>query len=321
MMTSVFDSLFKYVTNLLKPKRPSAWRSIKTNIPWFESRVDCIKGAREVLRIAGYTVETAEAMEFPPGVNEPDKSKLCMLAAELLMAKLEAEQMSKEPGQSPASFRRGDTALMYTGASTGDYSMNSATSMRSGQFDSQTSRATGVNPQSFRAGGGGNAQPLRAGGGYSQPSSIRTEGGNEQPSLSRVGDYSRANQVPVMESEKQPLRAGGVNDQSPMRAGDLPLRAGGVNQLPPGDQPLRAGGVNRPPPLRAGGVNQPPPIRAGDQPNSQHGAERVSSQALEGPGNFQRTDRNGLSRDFDDSSRYKECPEPDTRQKFQPPVP
>ena len=79
-----------------------------------------------------YTVETAEAMEFPPGVNEPDKSKLCMLAAELLMAKLEAEQMSKEPGQSPASFRRGDTALMYTGASTGDYSMNSATSMRSG---------------------------------------------------------------------------------------------------------------------------------------------------------------------------------------------
>lgn len=109
MMTSAYDLLLKYVINLLKNKRPQVWRSIKTNNTAFKARVSCMNGSTEILQTVGYTVARENAMCFPDDVEEPDKERLFVIAAELLMAKLEVEQMNKgtppNPSGSPPKVR------------------------------------------------------------------------------------------------------------------------------------------------------------------------------------------------------------------------
>lgn len=219
-MTSVFDSLLKYVTNLLKPKRPPVWRSIRTDIAWFENRVDCIKGARDILKEAGYTVETADKMEFPPGVEEPDKHRLYHLAAELLMAKLEAERLSKAPQQTlpapPPSYRSGDTRLMYNDSSTTERNLsgrNSGHFAGEGGLSPSMSRAGGVNSAGgsmpYRAGGGGEWSQGPSGGGMPPRAGVPRAGGNGVPA------------VPPRPEGGKPLRAGGEAPTVPPRAGDM----------------------------------------------------------------------------------------------------
>ena len=50
-------------------------------------------GARDILVKIGYSETLESAMQFPEHVKEPDKELLQIIAAELLMAKLEAEGM------------------------------------------------------------------------------------------------------------------------------------------------------------------------------------------------------------------------------------
>ena len=100
MIAQACDLLLKYVINLLKPKRPQVWRSIKITNSHFCARVDCMVGAREILQKIGYSETLESAMQFPDHVREPDKEKLKVIAAELLMAKLEAEAL--QGGQMPA---------------------------------------------------------------------------------------------------------------------------------------------------------------------------------------------------------------------------
>ena len=97
MIAQAFDLLLKYVINLLKHKRPQVWRSIKTTNSHFCARVDCMVGARQILEKIGYSDMQTDptAMQFPDHVKEPDKNKLHVIAAELLMAKLEAELMHR----------------------------------------------------------------------------------------------------------------------------------------------------------------------------------------------------------------------------------
>ena len=91
MIAQACDLLLKYVINLLKPKRPQVWRSIKVTNSHFCARVDCMVGARDILVKIGYSESLPTAMQFPDHVKEPDREKLQVIAAELLMAKLEAE--------------------------------------------------------------------------------------------------------------------------------------------------------------------------------------------------------------------------------------
>ena len=95
MISQAYDLLLKYVINLLKPKRPQVWRSIKTTNSHFCARVDCMVGARHILKDIGYSVEQDTSMQFPDHVVEPDKERLHIIAAELLMAKLDVEDMIK----------------------------------------------------------------------------------------------------------------------------------------------------------------------------------------------------------------------------------
>ncbi len=96
MMAGAYDILLKYAVNLMKTNRPRSWRSIKTTTRFFQTRVACMKGALDVLKAMGYTIETGSSIEFPPEVVLPDPERLSKVAAEILMAKLEVEKMKRE---------------------------------------------------------------------------------------------------------------------------------------------------------------------------------------------------------------------------------
>ena len=100
-MTSAYDLLLKFVINLLKPNRPAVWRSIKTDNTSFKARVACMKGYDDILRTAGYTEKGENLLQFPDSVTEPNKDKLYVIAAELLMARLEVDQMNAATQQRP----------------------------------------------------------------------------------------------------------------------------------------------------------------------------------------------------------------------------
>ena len=72
------------------------WRSIKTNNTAFRARVACMKGHEDILRLMGYTELGENSLQFPEYVLEPEKPKLYIMAAELLMARLEVEQLSEQ---------------------------------------------------------------------------------------------------------------------------------------------------------------------------------------------------------------------------------
>ena len=127
-MTSAYDLLLKFVINLLKPNRPPVWRSIKTNNTAFRARVACMRGYEDILKTAGYTEKKEDSLQFPENVQEPDKQKLYVIAAELLMARLEVDRMNPasrsqqfegSPHQSsPSNQHRAQTA-MVAGGTTG----------------------------------------------------------------------------------------------------------------------------------------------------------------------------------------------------------
>ena len=119
-MTSAFDLLLKFVINLLKPNRPPVWRSIKTDNTAFRARVACMKGHKDILRQMGYTESEQNSLQFPEYVLEPDKPKLYIIAAELLMAKLEVEQLSQQqPSQGATHLSSyGYTKQMSSNASS-----------------------------------------------------------------------------------------------------------------------------------------------------------------------------------------------------------
>ena len=74
------------------------WRSIKTDNTAFRTRVACMRGHEDILRLMGYTELGENSLQFPEYVLEPGKPKLYIMAAELLMAKIEVEQLSKQTG-------------------------------------------------------------------------------------------------------------------------------------------------------------------------------------------------------------------------------
>ena len=55
-----------------------------------------MKGHEDILRLMGYTELGGNSLQFPECVIEPEKSKLYIMAAELLMAKIEVEQLNEQ---------------------------------------------------------------------------------------------------------------------------------------------------------------------------------------------------------------------------------
>ncbi len=211
-MTATFDSLLKYINNLLKQKRPPVWRTIKTNIPWFENRVECIKGAREVLKIAGYSEERQDSLEFPERVTEPDKPKLYVLTAELHMAKVHLNMMTKQPpsgGQYPASQQ-------WQG---GGHQLSSPNMQQ--HIRENTSRNQDFRGQDYSSGQYGRDHVTSYG---PSPAPRQTPGDRYD------APYRADGTQPVRagrDDGAQFTRTGGVNHMQPMANGHYPTRAGG----------------------------------------------------------------------------------------------
>ena len=104
MMATAYDLLLKYVMNLIRPKRPQAWRSINITNKAFAS-INYMEGGRDILRMIGYSEVTQTSMEFPEDVEEPERERLIIIAAELLMANLEVEQLNAaQQAQPPIQY-------------------------------------------------------------------------------------------------------------------------------------------------------------------------------------------------------------------------
>lgn len=122
-MICSFDRLLKFTIALLKPHRPPGWHFIETNDADFKIHVACLQGYEEILKTAGYTERNDTRLRFPIHVHAPDKIKVAEIAAELLMAKLEVEQMKNmvtETNQETISRSRSN---LCTSHSKDDYSI------------------------------------------------------------------------------------------------------------------------------------------------------------------------------------------------------
>ncbi|KAL5466679.1 hypothetical protein EMCRGX_G030823 [Ephydatia muelleri] len=97
MLVTAFDLLLRYTTNLLKPKLPALWRTIPVTSGTFKARVDCMKGARDILKLIGYANQTETAVKFADEQLEPNRDKLVEIAAEILLAKVETEELIGKP--------------------------------------------------------------------------------------------------------------------------------------------------------------------------------------------------------------------------------
>ena len=110
-----------------------------------------MKGYEDILKTAGYTEKEENSLQFPEYVQEPDKQKLYVIAAELLMARLEVDRMnpasqSQQQQQvegslrqpSPSNQRRVQTAMVgsTTGAGVGSVGVGSGSSLWGGQRQS-----------------------------------------------------------------------------------------------------------------------------------------------------------------------------------------
>ena len=224
MLTSVFDFLLKYVINLLKPKRPSVWRSIRTNNNSFKTRVDCMVGALDVLKTIGYSVQTSDSVQFPEHVHEPDKNKLYVMAAELLMAKLEVEMMSKNStsslmedrrrqsmDQTRGQYSRSNTLQMYGEASLeGDVNYSAEKSIPNNEYFGERR----VNQNSLSR---GTQSSMITGQGYDYPTL--------RPELNRENQrFNTTSPVKVGGNESSfPGGPAGYNSNSADRKQDLPV--------------------------------------------------------------------------------------------------
>ena len=94
-MIQAFDVLMHYTINILKPNHPRNWHTIYFNDAHFKTQCDWMVGARDILKKMGYTVPkygddgvTETGLSFPDS-SQIDYVKLKMIAAELLIAKVE----------------------------------------------------------------------------------------------------------------------------------------------------------------------------------------------------------------------------------------
>ena len=228
MMTSAYDLLLKYVINLLKEKRPQVWRSIKTNNTAFKARVACMKGAEEILRNAGYTEARENSMCFPDSVEEPDKERLSVIAAELLMAKLEVEQLKASPQQQRMPSmqveppHRQQTEPFHTG--TKQFSQQGSLQFSHQQYPphnvySQTQSSSGHPPPSL-------SQPQQQPTGYHP-----TQHGRYPPTSDYGSDSSAGRYDTTSGSSSSTSSLGTHSDHHPSLSDNQPVHHGQQNTM------------------------------------------------------------------------------------------
>ena len=232
----------------------------------------CIEGAKEVIKMAGYSEETADALEFPPEVQEPDKPKLEALIAELVMAKVEVEMKSKEREGSQSSPRgrartgshSNASSSLQHGGSRGSSGVHLYQNLGARQGDDTGQYPTelpfdGKRSQTAHVGSGASSMPYRAGGeghpSNSQP--MRATGGQQPLRAGGRPENSHASTA-YLPNEREGSRWSGEGHSShggtrPSWSGDMqPLQPEAHRQAWSGErQPLPEDSRERQPPLQS----------------------------------------------------------------------
>ncbi|XP_022084014.1 E3 ubiquitin-protein ligase RNF31-like isoform X2 [Acanthaster planci] len=102
-LVSALGLLEKYGRNLLKPERPPLWKCIYFANSVFRTRVDIIKGARDVLKLMGYSEVVEDGLSFPSDLASPNLDLVAIVTADLAISRRELELYHQ--GEHPHSYR------------------------------------------------------------------------------------------------------------------------------------------------------------------------------------------------------------------------
>ncbi|XP_075346879.1 E3 ubiquitin-protein ligase RNF31 isoform X2 [Mycteria americana] len=103
-LRTALSILEKYGRNLLQPRPPRHWRTVRFGNPVFRSTVGAIQGGRGVLRLLGYTEETGEGLSFPPGAGAPHGPRVAAVTADVLLLRAELDLLLADQHPNPQFF-------------------------------------------------------------------------------------------------------------------------------------------------------------------------------------------------------------------------
>ena len=96
--------LEKYGKNLLRPDRPSYWRVVRLSNPYFQQKVDNIRGSRLILKQLGYSDEVNDGLAFPQSVAIPDKQVVQLVTSDVILLKYELAMFLNKQHPSPQAI-------------------------------------------------------------------------------------------------------------------------------------------------------------------------------------------------------------------------
>ncbi|XP_077646031.1 E3 ubiquitin-protein ligase RNF31 [Lonchura striata] len=103
-LRTALNILEKYGRNLLSPRPPRHWRSVRFGNPVFKSTVGAIQGGREVLKLLGYTEESGEGLSFPPPPRGPHPPLVAAVTADVLLLRAELDRLLLNQHPNPHFF-------------------------------------------------------------------------------------------------------------------------------------------------------------------------------------------------------------------------
>ncbi|XP_071502777.1 uncharacterized protein [Diadema antillarum] len=100
-VTEALSYLFKYATNLLTPTDSTNWRVISYDNSVYKTKVQFLKGHKDILVLLGYTKNMPYGLSFPDPSLHPDAVKVAQVAADLAIAYFEVELTATGPHPFP----------------------------------------------------------------------------------------------------------------------------------------------------------------------------------------------------------------------------
>nr|CAB3265653.1 ZF(RING/C6HC)-6 zinc finger protein [Phallusia mammillata] len=94
-LIGALEVLEKYGKNLMKPVRPSQWRTVRLSNSVFKNKVDIIMGARDILQLLGYTKKIEDGFTFPDMISSPNMQEVLTVTSDIVLLKLELSMLSK----------------------------------------------------------------------------------------------------------------------------------------------------------------------------------------------------------------------------------
>ncbi|XP_039261476.2 uncharacterized protein LOC120337678 isoform X1 [Styela clava] len=81
--------LERYGKNLLRSERPAQWRVVRLSNNIFKLEVDIVRGARDILKLLGYTTLVLDGLSYPEDILVPDVPMIASVTADILLLRQE----------------------------------------------------------------------------------------------------------------------------------------------------------------------------------------------------------------------------------------